>query len=142
MTNENKEKIDITAEEYVDSYQRWVESCVWDTVKDDENWAILGLLSESGEVAQLREKYLRKQHLTEEQYKFEMTSELGDVLWNVANICNRYGISFHDVMIGNVQKIEERKKIQEVLSNKDKEVKLNQLEKLPGENINTEEDKG
>lgn len=117
---QTKEKIDIKAEDYVNSYQNWVDTQVWPSVAGDDDWAVMGLLSEAGEVAQLREKFIRKGAYTADQYQFEMKSELGDILWNIANLCNLNDLTLHEVLMFNIQKIEERKLMALALANKEK----------------------
>ena len=99
------EEYQLTAEEYLESYQTWQDSTVWDSVRNDKQWAMNALLSEVGELAQLEEKRVRK---GKEVTANMIADEMGDVLWNVSNILNIYGISMADVMEGNVVKIEKR----------------------------------
>ena len=39
---------------------------------------------------------------------FKNIEELGDVMWYIANICTRYGLSLDDVLVKNVKKLNER----------------------------------
>ena len=62
----------------------------------------LGLGGETGEVLDAikkRELYERKDIPVE-----HIEEELGDVMWYVANICTRYGLSLDDVLAKNVKK--------------------------------------
>ena len=66
----------------------------------------LGLGGETGEVLDAikkRELYERKDIPVE-----HIEEELGDVMWYIANICTRYGISLDDVLVKNVKKLRER----------------------------------
>ena len=66
----------------------------------------LGLGGETGEVLDAikkRELYERKDIPVE-----HIEEELGDVMWYVANICTRYGLSLDDVLAKNVKKLNER----------------------------------
>lgn len=66
----------------------------------------LGLGGETGEVLDAikkRELYERKDIPVE-----HIEEELGDVMWYVANICTRYGLSLDDVLVKNVKKLNER----------------------------------
>ena len=66
----------------------------------------LGLGGETGEVLDAikkREFYERKDIPIE-----HIEEELGDVMWYIANICTRYGISLDDVLVKNVKKLNER----------------------------------
>ena len=66
----------------------------------------LGLGGETGEVLDAikkREFYERKDISIE-----HIEEELGDVMWYVANICTRYGLSLDSVLAKNVKKLSER----------------------------------
>lgn len=66
----------------------------------------LGLGGETGEVLDAikkRELYERKDISIE-----HIEEELGDVMWYVANICTRYGLSLDSVLAKNVKKLNER----------------------------------
>lgn len=66
----------------------------------------LGLGGETGEVLDAikkRELYERKDIPVE-----HIEEELGDVMWYVANICTRYGLSLDGVLVKNVKKLNER----------------------------------
>lgn len=68
----------------------------------------LGLGGETGEVLDAikkREFYERKDIPIE-----HIEEELGDVMWYVANICTRYGLSLDSVLAKNVKKLNERYK--------------------------------
>ncbi len=100
------EEYELSAEEYLESYQNWQDRVVWDNVGDDHAWAIVALTSEVGEIAQMYEKVVRKGN---KYTKEEWMSELGDVLWNVSNLCNIHGLKLVDVLEYNVDKIEKRR---------------------------------
>lgn len=70
------------------------------------NYYFLGLVEEAGEVAGLRKRYLRDEGNTDETV---LKKELGDVLWYVAMVGKRYGISMDDVAVTNIQKLADRK---------------------------------
>lgn len=66
----------------------------------------LGLGGETGEVLDAikkREFYERKDIPIE-----HIEEELGDVMWYIANICTRYGLSLDSVLAKNVKKLNER----------------------------------
>ena len=70
------------------------------------NYYFLGLVEESGEVAGLRKRFLRDEGNIDE---IKLKKELGDVLWYIAMIGKRYGISMDDVAVTNIQKLTDRK---------------------------------
>lgn len=68
-------------------------------------YPVLALAEEAGEVVGKFAKALRK---GVEVDKEAVKKELGDVLWNVAEICTVLGIHLEDVAIGNVDKLQDR----------------------------------
>jgi len=91
-------------DDYINSYQRWVEETT--QLKGNKDWNLIALMSEVGEFCQLEEKCIRKgTQPTKEEYM----SELGDVLWNVVSLCNMYGMSLSEVMKYNIDKVERRR---------------------------------
>lgn len=68
------------------------------------NWA-LGLAGEAGEVVEPIKKYL---FMHKDLNIKELSKELGDVLWYVAAMCTTLGLSLHDVMEENLQKLSAR----------------------------------
>ena len=72
----------------------------------------LGLCGEAGEVAEKIKKVIRDgiDYGYEEEFKAELTKELGDVLWYVAALASDLNISLDDIAEKNVQKLASRKK--------------------------------
>ena len=66
---------------------------------------VLGLVGESGEVADQIKKFLYHGHDLDES---KLAGELGDVLWYVAALCTRLGLLMGEVMAGNVEKLRKR----------------------------------
>lgn len=87
----------------------------------------LGLAEEAGEVCGKVAKFIRKNcgvapfpewytaghvgTLTDagRQFRSDLSKELGDVLWMVAELCTVYGLDIGDVMRGNLEKLADRK---------------------------------
>ena len=66
----------------------------------------LGLVGESGEVAEKIKKILRdKNGNLDNESKLALKKELGDVLWYLANLCNELDFSLDDVAKGNLEKL-------------------------------------
>ena len=66
----------------------------------------LGLGGETGEVLDAIKK---REFYEREDIPIEhIEEELGDIMWYIANICTRYGISLDDVLAKNVKKLRER----------------------------------
>lgn len=71
---------------------------------------VLGLIGESGEVAEKFKKLIRDNHgkLTDED-KREIVKELGDILWYVNSVSHLLGYSLEDVATKNLDKVLSRK---------------------------------
>ena len=72
----------------------------------------LGLCGEAGEVAEKVKKSIRDglHNWPDEQFKEDLTKELGDVLWYISALASDLDISLDDVAKKNVQKLASRKK--------------------------------
>ena len=72
----------------------------------------LGLCGEAGEVAEKIKKVIRDgvDYGYEEEFKADLTKELGDVLWYVAALASDLDISLDDVAENNLLKLASRKK--------------------------------
>jgi len=68
-------------------------------------WNALGLAGEAGEVANLVKKGVFHRHGVDEA---KLIDELGDVLWYVAALCTKLGVSLDAVMTINVAKLQRR----------------------------------
>jgi len=69
-----------------------------------------GLAGETGEVMEKIKKLIRdKDGIIDEQFKIEITKELGDILWYLAQLSTEFGISFQDVAEKNIEKLISRK---------------------------------
>lgn len=88
----------------------------------------LGLCEEAGEVAGKIAKFIRKNmgfppatvtrddnpsimdwHMKNEQFRKDLSKELGDVCWMVAELCSTYGLDLEVVMEENIAKLKDRK---------------------------------
>lgn len=83
--------------------------------KNDEMRSILGLVGESGEIAEKYKKMLRgdkKYQGSDGRYCFvhELFSECGGVLYYLARICDYGGFSLEEVTNHNIEKLQVRKK--------------------------------
>jgi len=67
----------------------------------------LGLTSESGEVAGKVKKIIRGDQVDPES----LVSEMSDVLWYLARLCDNLGFTVEDLADYNYQKLEKRKEM-------------------------------
>ena len=71
---------------------------------------ILGLVGESGEVAEKFKKIIRdKQGVISDEDKQELVKELGDILWYVNAVASLLGSSLDEVATKNIEKVLSRK---------------------------------
>lgn len=70
----------------------------------------LGLAGEAGEVANKIKKILRKDSELTDEVKHEISKELGDVIWYLAQLCTELGLSFDQVAVENLEKLMKRLK--------------------------------
>lgn len=94
---------------------------------DNAMYPVLGLAEEAGEVCGKIAKFIRKnmgfqpatvyrddQSITDywneknEQFRKDLSKELGDVMWMVAELCTVYGLDLGEVMAENIEKLEDR----------------------------------
>lgn len=65
----------------------------------------LGLAAEAGEVADKAAKYFRGD---DNRDAAEFRKELGDCMWFISQLCNRFGWQLEDVMQENINKLADR----------------------------------
>ena len=69
----------------------------------------LGLVGESGEVAEKVKKVIRdKKGIFDDESKNGLKKELGDVLWYVSNLCTEFNFSLDDIALQNLEKLKLR----------------------------------
>ena len=74
----------------------------------DAMYALLNLGSEAGEVLGLEAKLIRDGGSVDE-FRIKLKKELGDVLWHIAAIAKDNGMDLHDVAMGNIHKLAQRR---------------------------------
>ena len=80
----------------------------------DKKYAILyptlGIAGESGEVAEkIKKVYRDNDGVVSEEKKKEITKELGDILWYIANLASDLNISLELIAFTNIEKLNSRK---------------------------------
>jgi NTP pyrophosphatase (non-canonical NTP hydrolase) len=89
------------------------QTAAWDlalpTTRKSMHYGVLGLVGEAGEVAEKFKKIIRDDNdvISEEQTQ-AIGKELGDVLWYVADVCTKLGLSMEDVATMNIEKLQDR----------------------------------
>ena len=93
-------------------YQELAKSTAVYPIGYKKVYPALGLCGEACEVAEKIKKSIRDgiDYGYEEEFKADLTKELGDVLWYVAALASDLDISLDDVAEKNVQKLASRKK--------------------------------
>jgi NTP pyrophosphatase (non-canonical NTP hydrolase) len=70
---------------------------------------VLGLVGESGEIAEKIKKLIRDKDSDESQIDVDdMAKEIGDVLWYCATLATYLGISLEDIATKNIAKLASR----------------------------------
>ncbi|MDD4996109.1 MAG: nucleoside triphosphate pyrophosphohydrolase family protein [Patescibacteria group bacterium] len=83
-------------------------------------YPVLGLVGESGEVAEKIKKVLReKGGIVDKRTKREIKKELGDVLWYVSQVAAELDISLDELALANIRKLMSRKKRDRLFGNGD-----------------------
>ncbi len=75
-----------------------------------QDYDILCLSSEAGEVADARKRFIRGDYKVAGTYREDILLELGDVLHYVARIADDHGFTLQEVVDANVEKLTNRKK--------------------------------
>jgi len=96
----------MTFQEYQDEARK---TAIYPNKDNNFIYPTLGLAGEAGEVAEKIKKVIRDGNgIVTEEKKVEITKELGDVLWYVANLAKELGISMDEVAQKNIEKLQSR----------------------------------
>jgi len=72
-------------------------------------YPILGLTGEAGEVAEKIKKIIRdKGGQVSNEDRLELSKELGDVMWYVAQLATEFNLKMSDIAQGNLDKLRSR----------------------------------
>ena len=99
-----------------EEYQKFSrETAIYPDKDNNYIYPTLGLAGEAGEVAEKIKKVIRDNGgVVSDEKREEITKELGDVLWYVANLSTELKISFEDVARKNIEKLQSRKQRDEL----------------------------
>ena len=85
------------------------KTALYPNVGENAIYPTLGLVGESGEVADKVKKIIRdKNGVFDDESKEELKLELGDVLWYIAQLSTELGYELEDVAKGNLAKLSSR----------------------------------
>ena len=73
------------------------------------SYLALGLNGEAGEVAEQVKKAIRNDGYISSARRENIKQELGDVLWYIARIAVEFDVSLSEIAAGNVEKLQNRK---------------------------------
>lgn len=77
----------------------------------ESNYSLFAIVEELGELFRLmakRERGDEAYQLSEESLRAKVISEMGDVMWNVTRILDKFGVSLAEVFVYNLDKLETR----------------------------------
>lgn len=107
----------MTFEEYQTEARK---TAIYPNLDNNFIYPTLGLAGEAGEVAEKIKKVLRDSNgIVSPEKKEEITKELGDVLWYVANLSKELEIAMDDVATQNIIKLKSRQQRGELHGNGD-----------------------
>jgi len=96
----------MTFEEY---QKKSRETAIYQNLGNNFIYPTLGLAGETGEVVEKIKRVLRKNGVVDEQSRTEISKELGDVLWYMANLAAELNLSLDDIASSNIEKLSSRK---------------------------------
>jgi NTP pyrophosphatase (non-canonical NTP hydrolase) len=73
-------------------------------------YPVLGLVGETGEIAEKIKKYLRGDKKLNFSFKADLEKEIGDVLWYMAQLVTELGLSMDSIASKNISKLKSREK--------------------------------
>lgn len=88
-----------------DEYQHLTRMFAVYPEENEFAYLTLGLAAEAGEVADKAAKFFRGDKGLDAK---EFSKELGDCMWFIAQLCNRFGWQLEDVMQENIDKLTDR----------------------------------
>ena len=89
-------------------YQNMAKSTAIYDKKHQILYPALGLAGEAGEVANKVKKLIRDGYEKNKDYRTEISTELGDVLWYIAVLASDIGIELSDIATNNIIKLKDR----------------------------------
>lgn len=86
-------------------------TAIYKTAQDQMICSALGLVGESGEVAEKIKKIIRdKDYFWDANDRTEIGKELGDVLWYINSLADSFSLYLNDIATTNLEKLKSRQK--------------------------------
>ena len=86
------------------------QTAIYPNKGDNLIYPVLGLVGESGEVAEKLKKIIRDDGgILSSAKREEFIKELGDVIWYISAVCEELKVEMGDVAKGNIEKLHSRK---------------------------------
>lgn len=96
------------------------QTAIYPNVNDNFIYPTLGLVGEAGEIAEKIKKVIRdKNNIIDNDTKFEIQKELGDVMWYLAQLASELNLTLDDVAQCNIDKLLDRQKRNKIHGNGD-----------------------
>ena len=70
----------------------------------------VGINSEGGEIMEIVKKLIFQGKPWNDETKYHLKRELGDVMWYLTSLCGSYGLTLEEVVNENIKKVKYRKK--------------------------------
>ena len=103
-------------------YQEKAKKTDLGTIAKENNfdYYALGLVNEAGEVAGKIKKLHRDfDGKITDDYRKEIGKEMGDVLWYLSALCEKFNLTLEEIAQGNIDKLYSRKKRGQIKGNGD-----------------------
>lgn len=89
------------------------KTALYPNVGNDFIYPALGLVGESGEIANKLKKLIRDENITtvkdmSDEQRGEVAKELGDVLWYISQLSSEMGYSLEEIAQKNIDKLASR----------------------------------
>jgi NTP pyrophosphatase (non-canonical NTP hydrolase) len=86
------------------------KTAIYPNLNNNFIYPLLGLVGESGEITEKIKKIIRdKDYKISDYDKQELSKELGDVLWYLANLASELKLNLNEIAELNLSKLEDRK---------------------------------
>jgi len=91
-----------------ETYRKWTRTTAEYPKDREEEYLMIGLANEVGEVLGKYKKHLRGDMMVLQDFREGLIDELGDVMWYFARICDTLDVKMYEVMVRNMNKLTDR----------------------------------